>query len=363
MLQTFVRLQAADLGFNPANVLVGFVNPPRTTYDTRAKHLAFYDQVFEKAAALPGVRKAAMASVLPLSGDSDTSFTLEGRPAPRTPSETPVTWYRLVSASYFETMEMPIRRGRAFDTREAAPSVVVNESMAKKFYPGEEPLGRRIRFSEDGPWFTIIGIAADAKVRGAREAAKIETFVPYWQLTEPGMTVLLKTDSKPAQLAGPLRAAVSSIDRNVPVSGITTLAEIVTDSIEQPRFFAMLSAAFAVIALILAAIGIYGVMAYAVAQRTTEIGVRMALGATPPEVFRLVVGDGLKLTATGVVIGMAGSVVVARWLTTLLFGVRPGDPWTLAATAGTLLLVAAAACFIPARRATRVDPMVALRAE
>ena len=363
LLQTFVRLQRADLGFNPANVLVGAVNPPGTTYDTRAKHLAFYDQVFEKAAALPGVQKAAMASVLPLSGDSDTSFILEGRPGPRTPSETPVTWYRLVSASYFDTMEMKIRRGRGFETREAMPAVVVNESMVKKFYPGEEPLGRRIRFADDGPWFTIVGVVADAKVLGAREAAKIETFVPYWQFTEPGMNVLLKTGSNPEQLAAPLRAAVASIDRNVPVAGISTLGEMVSDSIEQPRFFAVLSVSFALVALVLAAIGIYGVMAYAVAQRTTEIGVRMALGATPSEVFRLVVGDGLKLTGIGVALGIGASLIVARWLTTLLFDVRPGDPWTLAATAGVLLSVAALACYLPARRATRVDPMVALRAE
>ena len=363
LLQTFVRLQSADLGFNPENILVGAVNPPRASYDTRAKHLAFYDQVFEKAAALPGVKKAAIASVLPLSGDSDTSFILEGRPLPRTSSETPATWYRLVSASYFDTMEMPIRRGRAFELRESQPSVVVNESMAKKFYPGEDAIGRRIRFSDDTPWFTIIGIVADAKVRGAREAAKIETFVPYWQMTEPGINILLKTDSEPTRLSAALRAAVASIDRNVPVAGITTLSEIVGGSIEQPRFFALLSASFAVLALALAAIGIYGVMAYAVAQRTTEIGVRMALGAKPSEVFRLVVGDGLKLTAIGVALGGAASLLVARWLTTMLFGVSPGDPVTLAATAGILMLVAAAACFIPARRATQVDPMVALRAE
>jgi putative ABC transport system permease protein len=363
LLQTFVQLQRADLGFNPQNVLVGRVTPPNATYDTSAKHLAFYDQMFEKAAALPGVTKAAIASVLPLSGDSDTNIIVEGRAAPTSASETPVTWYRLVSGSYFDTMEMPIVRGRAFETRESMPAVVVNESMVKKFYPDVDPLGRRIRFSQDGPWFTIIGVVKDAKVRGAREAAKIETFVPYWQLTEPGMNVLLKTTSNPEQLASALRAAVASIDRNVPVAGITTLGEMVGESIDQPRFFAMLSAAFALVALVLAAIGIYGVMAYVVAQRTTEIGIRMALGATISEVFRLVVGDGLKLTAAGIAIGIVASLVVARGLTTLLFGVRPGDPWTFLAAAAMLLVVAAGACFLPARRATRVDPMVALRGE
>ena len=364
LLQTFVRLQSADLGFNPQNVLVGFVNPPRTTYDTTQKHLAFYDQVLEKAAALPGVERAALASVLPLSGDSDMSFALEGRPAPRSASDTPVTWYRLVSSGYFETMGMAIVRGRGFAAREAAPSVVVNETFTRRFFPGEDPIGRRLRFGDDtAPSFAIVGIVADAKVRGAREAARVETFIPYWQFTEPGMNVVLKTAIEPAQLAGALRRAVYSIDANVPVSGIGTLAAMVEDSIDQPRFVAMLAAGFAALALSLAAIGIYGVMAYAVSQRTAEIGVRMALGATSAEVFRLVVGDGLRLAAVGITLGAAGALITARWLTALLFGVGPGDPATLAVTAGLLVLVALAACSIPAHRATRVDPMVALRTE
>jgi putative ABC transport system permease protein len=363
LLQTFVHLQRADLGFDPENVLVGAVNPPNASYDTAAKHLAFYDQVLEKVSTLPGVRKAALASVLPLSGDSDTNFRIEGRPDPRTPAETPITWYRLVSAGYFEAMGMHLRRGRAFDTRESLPSVVVNETMAKKFFPGEDPIGHRISLGGDGQrWSTIIGVVADARARGAREAPKVETFVPYWQYTEPGMVVVLKTDGNPAQLTASLKQAVAGIDRNVPVSNVTTLAGMVGESIEQPRFFATLAAAFAALALVLAAIGIYGVMAYAVEQRTMEIGVRMALGAKPSEVFRLVIADGLKLTAIGIAVGAAGSLLIARWLTTLLFGVTPGDPLTLAATAVTLLFVAGVACYIPARRATRVDPMVALRA-
>jgi putative ABC transport system permease protein len=364
LLQTFLRLQGADLGFDPRNVLVGFVNPPRTSYQSAASFRAFYDQVLERAAALPGVEQAALASVLPLSGDSDTNFTIEGRAPGRAPSDAPVTWYRLVSAGYFEVMGMTLRRGRSFAAGEAAPSVVVNEAFVRRHFPDEEALGRRVRFGGgDDPWFTIVGVVADAKARGAREAPRVETFAPYWQFTEPGTFVVLKTSTDPALVAAPLKQAVYGIDRDVPVSGVTLLSEMVSDSIEQPRFLATLAVSFALLAVALAAVGIYGVMSYAVSQRTTEIGVRMALGATPREVFRLVVGDGLRLTAIGIAIGVTGSVLVARWLTSLLFGVGAGDPLTLGATSAALLAVAGLACYLPARRAARVDPMVALRAQ
>ncbi len=360
LLETFVRLQSADLGFDPRDVLVGSVNPPRTTYDTRPKYIAFYDQVLEKARAIPGVQKAALASVLPLSGDSDMNFSIEGRPAPTSQSETPVTWYRLVSAGYFDAMGMRLRRGRVFVDREAAPSVVVNETFARKYFPGEDPIGRRVRFSDDSPWSSIIGIIADAKARGAREAPKVEAFIPYWQFAEPGTVVILKGPN-PARFAAPLRAAVSSIDRAIPVSGITTLSDMVGDSIAQPRFFATLAVAFAGLAVLLAAIGLYGVMAYSVSQQTTEIGVRMALGATRRDVFGSVVRDGLRLTVMGLLLGIVGSLLTARWLTLLLFGVKPGDPATLAFAGAVLLAVSVCACLWPARRATRVDPMVAIR--
>jgi putative ABC transport system permease protein len=363
LTRTFVHLRATDLGFKPDNLLTGFVNLPRAAgYDTPAKYQAFFDQVFEKARAIPGVQNAALASVLPLSGDSDTSFMIEGRPMATSQSETPVTWYREVSASYFETMGIPIKRGRSFAAREASPSVVVNETFARTYFPGQDPLGRRIRFQADQPWFAIVGIVGDVRVSGARKELKVETYIPYWQQTSSGTTIILKAGN-PALLAAPLRQAVAAVDRNVPVSGITMLADMVSDSIDDSRFFATLAVGFAVLAVLLAAIGIYGVMAYAVSQRTTEIGVRMALGATPSEVFGLVVGDGLRLAAIGVVAGVTGSLLTGHWLTSLLFGVKATDPATLTVAACVLLVVALVACFLPARRATRVDPMVALRTE
>jgi putative ABC transport system permease protein len=261
-------------------------------------------------------------------------------------------------------MGIRIVRGRKFEPREAAPSVIVNETFQRTYFPGEDPLGRRIRFG-NGEWATIVGVAQDVKVRGAREATYVETYIPYWQMTEPGMNVLLKMKGggSPAQLIAPLRQAVAAIDRNVPVSGVVMLAELVGDSIENPRFFATLAFTFALLAVALAAVGIYGVMSYAVSQRTAEIGVRMAVGASAPDVFRLVIADGLKVTLVGVAAGIGGSLLVARSLGALLFGVQARDPVTLAITACGLVAVAAAACFLPAWRATRVDAAVALRTD
>ena len=363
LLQTFLRLQATDLGFQPRGVLAGFVNPPRTTYDTRERTIAYYDQLLDKAAALPGVRAAALASVLPLTGDTDVTFEIEGGAPAGSPGTQPVMWYRLVSASYFETLGLRLVRGRGFAAGEAAPSLVVNETLARRFFPGEDPVGRRVRTDPAGPWFTIIGVAADVRARGAREDARAEGYLPYGQAVEPGMYVVVATDLPPARLAQPLRQAVLSIDRNVPVSDVVTLEEVVGDSIDAPRFVATLAAAFALLALVLAGVGIYGVMAYAVSQRTPEIGVRIALGAAPADVLGLIAADGLRLTGAGVAIGLAGAVAASRALRSQLYGVAPGDPGTLAAVALAIVAVAALACAVPARRATRVDPVVALRAE
>ena len=363
LLRTFVALQHADLGFDPSNVLVGSISLPRTAYETIEKQRIFFSQVLEQAEALPGVRTAALTSVLPFSGDSDTNFVIEGRALSNQPGETPVTWYRAISAGYFEALDIRIVRGHAIAPGEPSPSVVVNETFVHRFFSSEDPLGRRVRWRKEGPWFTIVGIAGDIRGQGARADTRAEMYIPFWQYMEPGSAIILKADSNARQLDAPLKRLVRGLDANVPVSGVAVLSDTVSDSIDQPRFFAVLAVGFASLALVLAAIGIYGVMAYVVAQRTTEIGVRMALGATPREVFRLVVGDGLRITAIGVVGGVAGSLVMARWLTTLLFGVQPWDLRTLGLTSAALIAVATAACLVPARRATRVDPMVALRTD
>jgi putative ABC transport system permease protein len=362
LLRTFIALQRADLGFNPDHVVTGFILPPPAVYKTDPQRLAFYDAVLSRAAALPGVKHAALSSVIPLGGDSDTDFLIEGRPAPTRSTDALITWYRVVSANYFAAMEIPLRRGRLIAEREAEPTVVINETAAKRFWPGEDPIGRRIR-AGDSPWFTIVGIVADVQVRGARGSSEVETYIPYWHTPEAGVNIVLKTATDPAALAEPVRRLVKEVDPGVAVSGIATMDRMIADANGPSRFYATLVAIFAVLALVLAAVGIYGVMSYAVAQRTPEIGVRLALGAAQRQIFGLVVGESVKLAGIGLAIGLAGAAALARALRQLLFGVAGTDMATFAGTAVLLLLVAVLASYLPARRAMRIDPMEALRVE
>ena len=256
-------------------------------------------------------------------------------------------------------------RGRNFEPREAAPAIIVSEATARRFWKDGNPLGRRVRFSEaaTAPWFTVVGVAGEVHMRGPRGESRSEVYLPYWQFPELGTNVVLKTVGRPESLAAPLRQAVRDVDAEIPVAGITAMSSIVADSIDQPRFFALLIGVFAAAALALAAIGVYGVIAYTVAQRTNEIGVRMALGAGRRDVFALVVGDGLKLTALGVAVGLAAAGAVSASLGSLLYGVEPLDPPTFAAMTLAIVAASALACLLPARRAARVDPMIALRTE
>jgi predicted permease len=363
LLRTFLTLQRVGLGFNPGGMMTGFVLPPQTIYRSPAQRLAFYDALLARTAALPGVKQAALSSVLPLSGDSDTDFLIEGRPAPTRSADAFITWYRVVSANYFATMEIPLKRGRLFQKREAEPTVVVNESMAKRFFPNEDAIGRHIRFGDDAPWMTIVGIVGDVRVRGAREPSVVETYIPYWHNPESGINVVLKSAGDPAALREPLRRAVKEIDPGIAVASLATMDEIVADSIGGSRFYATLVATFAGLALVLAAVGIYGVMSYAVAQRRQEIGVRLALGAAQGQIFGLILGESLKLAAIGLALGLAGAIALGRALRQMLFGIEGTDVVTFAATAVLLVLVALLASYVPARRAMRIDPMEALRVE
>jgi putative ABC transport system permease protein len=375
LLRTFLRLQAADLGFNPSGVLSGLVIPPALRPAERglppaerahaaAQQLtAFYDRLHDQVAALPGVTAAALSSVMPLGGDSDMNVFIEGRPLPRSSADELATWYRLISPEYFDVMSIPLRQGRGFARTERSPIVVVSETAARTFWPGEEPLGKRVRFGSqpDASWFSVIAVVGDVKIRGARGESRAEMYLPYWQFPEPGINVVLKTAAAPELLVSPLRHAVQELDPSLAVSNLAPLSDAVATSVAQPRFIALLVALFGALAIALAAVGIYGVMSYTVAQRTPELGVRMALGASQRELFRTVVRDGLVLTVLGVAGGSAFAFAAARAMRALLFGVGPADPVTFAATAVILVVTAALATAVPALRAAAVDPIVALR--
>ncbi len=360
LVRTFLALEAADLGFNADHVLTGFVPLPPTAYKTDAQRRAFDDRVLERAAALPGVKAAALSTVTPLGGDNDEDFTIEGRPAPRTPAEATTVWYREVSANYFSVMEIPLKHGRLFATTDAEPVAVINEAMAKHYWPAEDPVGRRVTLggSPNSPLLTIVGVVGNVAMRGPRESPRDELYIPYWVHPDSGTNVVLKTAVDPASLVEPLKRAVSEVDRAVAVSGAEPLADAVAAANGPSRFYAVLVASFAALALLLASVGVYGVMSFAVSQRTPEIGVRLALGADASQIFGLIVGDSLRLALIGLVLGAAGAFAVGRGLRTLLFGVGGADPATFAATAALLVAVAIVATFVPARRAMRVDPIV-----
>jgi putative ABC transport system permease protein len=365
LMRTLVRLQRYDLGFNPDRVLVASVNPPRVKYSTREQLVVFYDRLLERVSQLPGIERAALTSIVPLGGDNDMNIWIEGQPAPRSADERPAVWYRLVSPAYFDAMSIPLKLGRTFASTEPAPVVVVSDAAARRFWNGENPIGRRVRFGErnEDQWFTVVGVVGEVKMRGARGDSRSEIYLLYRQFTEPGTNVVIKAAGRPEALTGALRQAVRDVDPDIPLANAGAMTTIVAESIDEPRFFALLAAVFAGLALALAAVGIYGVIAYAVAQRTSEIGVRMALGAERRHVFALVVGDGLKLTVAGVAAGIAAAAAMSLSIKSLLFGVDPIDPLTFGAMTAALVATSALACALPARRAAKVDPMAALRAE
>jgi len=365
LLRSFVELRRTDLGFDPTDVVTGFVLPPAQKYPTEEHRRVFFDRVLERAASLPGVVRAAATSVIPLDGgDSDVDFLVEGQLVPANPEDSSVTWYRLVSAGYFEVMGIALQAGRPFQPAEPELVVIVNQALADKYWPGQSPVGRRLKFGGgDPPWRTVVGVVGDVKQQGARGATRLQTFAPYWQVPElrGGLNIVLETATAPEGLIQPLRVAVREIDPDIPVTGAAPMTDLVAQSIEEPRFLAFIVGLFAMLAVVVAAVGIYGLMSYQVTERRTEMGVRLALGASRMEIFRLVLKDGLTLAALGVVLGVLAALALTPALGALLFGVPATDPWTFAATVVGVLVVAAVASLIPARRATRVQPVEALR--
>ncbi|HKG20570.1 MAG TPA: FtsX-like permease family protein, partial [Blastocatellia bacterium] len=339
-------------------------------YQTSRDAEQFWRQLIERIEALPGVQSAAITTSLPLtSKGNSTGITVEGRPRPA-PDEQPIIVTRVISPGYFRTMSIPLLQGRQFDERdrEDAPFVIViNETMARTLWPGEDPLGKRIKLGEyDTPsaWRSVVGVVKDVRQFDLDSAPRSQMYSPFTQFRYfAPRDLVIRTTGDPLSLVSAVREVVWAIDKDQPVSNVSTMEQIMSGSVARQRFNMLLLGIFAVVALILAAVGIYGVMSYLVTQRTREIGLRMALGAQTGDVLRLVVGQGFKLVAAGVALGLVSALILTRYMSSLLFGVSATDPLTFALISVSLVAVALLASYIPARRATRIDPMEALHYE
>jgi predicted permease len=366
LLRSFGRVTQVDPGFRADNVLAFRVALPPASYREDHNRVAFFDRLITRLEALPDVRSAGMIQTLPMRGGYFLSFTVQGRPQP-SPADTPSANHRVVSPHYFPALGIPLKRGRLFtdqDTDTSPMVAVIDEAFAARHFPNEDPIGRGLDIGNgtDG-YYQIVGIVGNVRHGGLEATAAPTMYVPYRQDVFSTMWVVARTDRDPAQLIAGARQAVREIDPALPAYSITALGDVITESVAQRRFSMLLLAAFALTALFLAGVGIYGVVGYSVSQRTQEIGVRLAIGAERRDVLALVVGGGMKLAVIGVAIGLAGALALTRLITTMLFDVTPFDPTSYAVTAIVLLAIAAIACYLPARRAMNVDPLVAIRTE
>jgi putative ABC transport system permease protein len=383
ILRSFFALLSVDAGFDPRDVLSMQLSLKGTRQAEPDRRAGFFRELVDRVEALPGVESASAINHLPLHGDNwYLSFSVEGRPLVP-PGERSRMLFRVVLPGYFRTMRIPVQSGRDFsdqDQGEAARSVIINEYMARFHWPGESPIGKRV--SVDDParrpdWFTIVGVVKNVRQAEWTEADAEEMYFPYREMHGQGsseaigdrllnpthMTLVIRTPLGAAGLTSAVESIVRSLDSDVPVSDVITMRQAIGEQISEPRFYVLLLGAFASIAVTLAAVGIYGVLSYAVARRTHEIGIRLALGAGQAEVFRLVVAQGMRLASLGGAAGLAAAFVVTPFLRRLMFGVQPTDPTSFVLVTILLAAVALTACWIPARRASRVDPMIALRTE
>jgi putative ABC transport system permease protein len=369
LVRSFWRLQQVDPGFKTDNLLTLRLTLPRSRYRDGAQAVAFFEQLQERLAALPGVVSASVATDIMLRKLATSSnFTIENRP--QDPSELALELpFDRVLPNYFQTMGIQLLRGRAFtaqDGRDSPRVAIVNETFVKRYFPNDDPIDKRFTFGDAGPnaqWITIVGVVRDTKRQGIDQPIRIESWMPLAQSPAGSMDVVLRTTGDPLALSQAAREAVWSLDRDLPIPRIQTMEQNLSARVAQRRLNMLLLGVFALVALVLAAVGIYGVMSYAVTQRKNEIGIRTAMGAQTRDVLRLVLGEGMKLALAGVALGLIATLALTRLMASLLFGVNATDPLTFAAIAGLLIGVALMACLIPAWRATKVDPMVALRYE
>ncbi len=375
LIRSFQRMLEVDPGFRPQHVITAAVTLPGSQYSYGPQIRSFYTELLRRLQRLPGVEAAGLSTDLPLESSWNRIFSVEGyRPPPGAGLNTDL--HSAVLGSYFQAMGIPLLRGRLFNSANVvgAPAVVIiSESIAKRYFAGQDPIGRRLKWGpaeSDAPWLTIVGVVGDVKPGPLDAETRPHTYAPYLQLSDDdlqtifhSMNLAVRTAGDPASEASAVRAAVWSLDRQLPVSGMRTMEQVIGESTAARRFYMILVTIFAAAALLLASVGLYGIIAYAVSQRTREIAIRMALGASRGRVLSMVLGWGAVLVGAGMVLGLAGAFAVGRLLNRFLFGIGSFDPLTLAAVAAVLAGVAILACYIPARRATRVDPIEALRYE
>ncbi len=370
LVKTLSVLRSVEPGFQPDHLLTMRVELPEARYKEVDKQTRFRTQTLAAINELPGVQ-AAMVSELPLSGDSlNHDFVIDGRP-PIAPGDEPSLETRSVMGDYFQAMQIPLKSGRDFgpqDFQEKAPLVgIANDAMVRQYFPGEDPLGKRIRWARNAEveWITIVGVVGDVKHFGLDLPEQPGLYSPYTQAApwKRWTSVVVRTQSDPISMAGAVKQQLWKVDPQLPLTKVETMNEVAAGSFAARRFNMLLLVIFAGLALLLASVGIYGVMSYAVTQRTQEIGIRMALGARAIDVLKLIIRNGMTLILIGVALGIGGSLVLTRLLASLLFGVKPTDAVTFVTVSAVLMMVALVACYLPARRATKVDPLVALRYE
>jgi len=387
MIRSFSRLQQVNPGFSYEHLSSFTVSLPQKKYPNEEQRDQFFTQLLQNVRQLPGVESSAAASGLPLGNNGwQTSFIVDGKPIPPR-AQTPLMEACLVTPDYFRTMNIPLQSGRYFDDHDnrawlagrdlsklnegekgiaGVNVIVIDEEFARRYWPGEEAVGKRIRLGidDDAPTLTIVGVVGRVKMEGlSQDSKRVQGYFAFAQMPFSGMTVITKAATDPNQLIAAMRQQVRAVDPDQPIYNIRTMNEIRSDSVAPERLNLTLLSIFAGIALVLAIVGIYGVMSYTVTQRTHEIGIRMAIGAQPRDVFKMVIGQGMILALVGVAVGLFGAFALTRLMATMLFGVEPTDPATFASIAVLLTGVAFVACYIPGRRATKVDPVVSLRYE
>jgi putative ABC transport system permease protein len=367
LIKSFLHLRSTNPGFNPDRVLTATLSLPSIKYKEDEQIVRFTEQAIARTAQIPGVEAVGTIMPLPFSGNNiSISFHVDGQPLPA-PGEEPVSGARIISPDYLRAMGIPLIKGRAFteqDKADAPNVILINETLARKYFPNEDPIGKRLNLGLNDIKGEIIGVVGDVRSSNLTKEAGPEFYVPYQKVAFGEASLVVRTSSgDPASIAPAMRSAIQELDKDQPLYEVRTMNSLVADSIARQRFSMMLIALFAVLALLLAAVGIFGVMSFLVTQRTHEIGIRMALGAQTFDVLKMIVGQGMTLTLVGIAIGLVAAFALTRVMSGLLYGVSATDPLTFIAVSAVLAAVALLACYIPARRATRVDPMVALRYE